>query len=126
MNTLARPTSRPWWATTAMPILLCASLANGGCIHMPATGVKATGEPLSVDVNTEKRAYVAQEKTGETVHRDASGRVIGTSESYQDTLVEYDVTRWQVFQGDYKIDDQDFFRIGGDDQAADEIANMRA
>jgi hypothetical protein len=110
----------------AAPVLAGAGLFLGGCVHMPVTGVKANGEPLTVDVQTEEHSYVGQKRVGETVHRDATGRVVGTSETYEDQLVKYNVTYWQVFQGQDKIDDQDFFRIAGDNQAADQIANSRS
>lgn len=110
----------------AAPLLAGLGLFMGGCIHMPVTGAKRTGEPLLVDVNTQERSYVGQQRVGEVVNRDAQGRVVGTSEVYEDKVFKYNVTRWQLFQGNNKIDDQDFFRIAGDDQAADQVAAIRA
>jgi hypothetical protein len=110
----------------AAPILACVGIALGGCARLPPTGVPASGEPLAVDVRTEQRSYVGQQKVGEVVNKDAAGRVVGTSEIYEDRLVQYNVTSWQVFQGNDKLDDEDFFRIGGDLQAADSIASMRS
>jgi hypothetical protein len=101
-------------------------IALGACARLPPTGVPASGEPLVVDVRTEQRSYVGQQKVAEVVNRDRSGRVVGTSEVYEDRLVQYNVTSWQVFQGNDKLDDEDFFRIAGDLQAADRIASMRS
>ncbi len=96
-----------------------------GCAHLPKTGVEATGEPLNVELRTETHTYQTQAKVGEVVNRDSSGRVVGTSEVYENRTGSYDVQKWQVFQGDMPIDDQDFFRIGGDIASAKEIADIR-
>ncbi len=96
-----------------------------GCAHLPKTGAEATGEPLNVEMRTETHTYTTQAKVGEVVHRDSSGRSVGTSEVYENRTGSYDVQRWQVFQGDTPIDDQDFFRIGGDIDSAKEIAASR-
>jgi len=96
-----------------------------GCASLPKTGIEATGEPLNVEMRTETHTYTTQAKVGEVVHRDSSGRAVGTSEVYENRTGSYDVQRWQVFQGDTPIDDQDFFRIGGDIDSAKEIAASR-
>lgn len=96
-----------------------------GCAHLPKTGAEATGEPLNVEMRTETHTYTTQAKVGEVVHRDSAGRAVGTSEVYENRTGSYDVQRWQVFQGDTPIDDQDFFRIGGDIDSAKEIAASR-
>jgi len=101
------------------------ALSGVGCAHLPKTGAESTGEPLNVEVKTETRTYVTQAKVGEVVSRDSSGRVIGTSEVYENRVGQYDVTRWQAFQGDAPLDDQDFYRIAGDEKTAKEIAEMR-
>ncbi|MBK9258611.1 MAG: hypothetical protein IPM54_02120 [Polyangiaceae bacterium] len=108
-------------------LLVSGFLASGawGCASLPKTGIESTGEPLNVEVRTETHTYTTQAKVGEVVSRDSSGRVIGTSEVYENRTGTYDVTRWQVFQGDTPIDDQDFFRIGGDIASAKEIAASR-
>jgi hypothetical protein len=121
MDHSSRPARRlPLFA----PLLATAALSLG-CATLPMTGVAATGEPLLADVHSENVQYVGKAKVGEVVSKDSSGRVVGTSEVYEDQLMSYNVTRWQLFQGPNKIDDEDFFRIGGDIQAADQIAAMR-
>jgi hypothetical protein len=105
--------------------LLAAAAFSLGCATLPMTGVPATGEPLLADVTTERVNYVGRARVGEVVSKDASGNVIGTSEVYEDQLMSTNITRWQVFQGNNRIDDEDFFRIGGDIQAADQIADRR-
>jgi hypothetical protein len=96
-----------------------------GCAHLPQTGAEVTGEPLGVEMRTETRIYTTQAKVGEVVHRDSSGRTVGTSEVFENRTGSYDVMRWQAFQGDSPIDDQDFFRIGRDTASAQEIAALR-
>lgn len=116
---------RPAPRLSAFAPLLATAALSLGCATLPMTGVKATGEPLLADVHSENVQYVGKAKVGEVVSKDSSGRVIGTSEVYEDQLMSYNITQWQVFQGPNKIDDEDFFRIGGDIQAADQIATMR-
>lgn len=108
-------------------LIVSGLLASGawGCASLPKTGVESTGEPLNVEVRTETHTYTTQAKVGEVVSRDSSGRVVGTSEVYENRTGTYDVTRWQVFQGDDPIDDQDFYRIGGDIDTAKQIAATR-
>ncbi|HLM73224.1 MAG TPA: hypothetical protein VK459_11050 [Polyangiaceae bacterium] len=114
------------WTTAAAPILACAGLFAGGCAHLPPTGAKATGEPLVVNTRTDHETVVIQQKVGEVTHRTSSGRYVGTSAIYENQTVALpDLVYWQVFQGKEKLDDQDFFRIGGDADAAAEIAAMR-
>jgi hypothetical protein len=102
------------------------ALSSMGCATLPKTGVESTGEPLNVEIKTETHTYVSQAKVGEVVNRDSAGRVIGTSEVYENRVGSYDVTRWQAFQGGDEIDDQDLYRISGDIKTAKDIAAYRA
>ena len=114
------------WTTAAAPTLACAGLFAGGCAHLPPTGAKATGEPLVVDTRTDQQSYVVQQRVGEVVHRTSSGRYVGTTGIYENqTVIAPPIVHWQAFQGKEKLDDQDFFRIGGDADVAKEIAAMR-
>lgn len=112
------------WTTAAAPTLACAALFAGGCARLPPTGAKATGEPLVVDTRTHQESYVTQQKVGEVVHLTSSGGYVTTG-IYESQLMNMPVISWQALQGKEKIDDQDFFRIGGDADAAKEIAAMR-
>src|SRR5262249_11990538 len=47
------------------------------------------------------------------------------SEAYEDRLMSATITTWACFQGEDKLDDEDFFRIAGDTQAAEDIHNGR-
>lgn len=119
--------STPSHRVSRASLVLAGALLSSawGCAHLPKTGTEATGEPLNVEFRTETHTYTTQAKVGEVVNRDSSGRVVGTSEVYENRTGSYDVMRWQVFQGDTRIDDQDFFRIGGDADTAREIAASR-
>lgn len=99
--------------------------AAGACARLPKVGTPATGEPIHVHVGAHKEYYAQKMKVGEVVHRDASGRTVGTSAQYQTQTRSYDVMHWYALQGETIIDDQDFFRIGGDKEAADDIAFRR-
>jgi hypothetical protein len=119
--------STPYHRVSGASLVLLGALASSawGCAHLPKTGAETTGEPLNVEFRTETHTYTTQAKVGEVVNRDSSGRVVGTSEVFENRTGSYDVQRWQVFQGETPIDDQDFFRIGGDEATAKEIAASR-
>ncbi len=120
--------SIPSFRVSCASLVLTSVLVSStwGCVRPPKTGAEATGEPLNVEVRTETHTYTTQAKVGEVVNRDSSGRVVGTSEVFENRTGTYDVTRWQLFQGATPIDDQDFFRIGGDLASAREIKDSRA
>ncbi|WP_136934343.1 phage holin family protein [Polyangium fumosum] len=111
---------------SAVPVVMVLAMGSWGCAHLPKTGTESTGEPLNVEVRTETHTYVTQAKVGEVQHRDSSGRLVGTSSLYENQVGSYDVTRWQVFQGEMNIDDQDFYSIAGDADAAAQIADYRS
>lgn len=111
---------------SAVPVVMVFAAGSLGCAHLPKTGTESTGEPLNVEVKTETRTYVTQAKVGEVQHRDSDGRLVGTSSVYENQVGQYDVTRWQVFQGETNIDDQDFYNIAGDTETASQIASYRA
>lgn len=110
----------------AFPLVMILAAGSWGCATLPKTGVESTGEPLNVEVRTETHTYVTQAKVGEVEHRDSRGRYVGSSSIYENRMGAYDITRWQVFQGETPIDDQDFFNIAGDTEAATQIATYRA
>jgi hypothetical protein len=110
---------------------LVSSLLLAGCFAVPeakspATGAVATGEPLAVvdDVKVWTTSY--QEKVGETVHKDAAGRTIGTSDSYEERTQVHTKHVWYPVQGSEQLSDEDFFRIAGEEAAYGETLDMRA
>lgn len=83
-----------------LPIFVLVTLATG-CRTMPITGTTATGQPLS---------------TG-----------MGSATYYNDNLERRTAHAFDgYYQGAQKVDEEDFFRIAGDTQAADEVHAARA
>ena len=92
---------------------------------MPDVGVESTAEPLHVEVETRSYTYTTEEKAGEVVHKDSSGRTIGSSDVYveKEQTAYYDV--WFPMQGARTVDEADFYRIAGDELMSDEILSTR-
>jgi hypothetical protein len=97
---------------------LAVSTAAAACATMPATGIPATGEPLGYRAETQHYAYTTQEKVAEVQYQDAAGRSTGSAAVYQPRTVTGSFTEWRPMQGSAFIDDEDFFRISGDVEAA--------
>ncbi len=96
-----------------------------GCATLPITGSPSTGEPLSVASGIAYSSHVEKAKVGEVQHKDARGRDLGKSEVYQERLVTTSHLVWQTKQGESAIDEEDFFRIAGETETADEIQKTR-
>ena len=111
------------WTASAVIAVALASVT--GCASMPKTGTPATGEPLSVYTGTVAEQHTVKEKVGEVQHKTEDGKVVGTSEVYADRQVTTHRDVWYGKQGDQRIDDQDFFAISGDREAADEVRSSR-
>ncbi len=91
----------------------------------PATGVVATGEPLAIVDDVKVWTTTQKEKVGETVHKDSSGNVVGTSDSYEEKTRVHTMKVWYPVQGAQQLADEDFFRIAGDQNALHETLDMR-
>jgi hypothetical protein len=113
-----------------VPLLLIASFASG-CAQAwptpknPQLGMEATGEQLWVRTQAHQATYATKEKVGEVVHKDSTGQNVGTSEVYEDKLTTVHWTTWYPMQGDSQLDDEDFLRIVGNEQALDEHRDYR-
>jgi hypothetical protein len=92
----------------------------------PQNGAVVTGKPLAVvdDVKVWTTEY--QEKVGTTVHHDAGGNAIGTSDTYATRTQVHSKNVWYPVQGSEQISDEDFFRIAGDDEARDETRRLKS
>jgi hypothetical protein len=104
-------------------IVLASCLA--ACAANPATGVAASGRPLRVQYSTGTGTYVSQDQTGVDVETSSSGNEKVT-EHY--TAVEH-TFQWndlKYFQGRQELDEQDYFRIAGDDAAVRQIRDTRS
>lgn len=109
--------SRAIWPLSAVLMTACATL--------PTTGTPATGERLSVDSRVLTHQWVEQAKVGEVVHKDSSGRRVGTSDVYEDRLRTSQELVWKPMQGMAPIDDEDFFRIAGDEEGLRQVRGYR-
>lgn len=94
-----------------------------GCLSVPtAQGIPATGEPLAVasEALTQETTTAHQVGTATT----DSGGTVGIYEiEKHHSVVDVD---WTVSQGNSPIDDEDFFRIAGDRDAADDVQSHRS
>ncbi len=110
--------------------LLLAATALTGCLmpkNGPAAGsVVATGEPLAVVDDVKVWTTTSKEKVGEAQYTDENGRSIGKAELYEDRTHVHTMKVWYPVQGQQQLADEDFFRIAGDERAADETLSMRA
>jgi len=102
------------------------TIALGACVPNPATDVAASGETLRVQYSTGTGTYVSNDVVSTTVHKDADGNEVGSSDTYQPTEHAYQWSDWKYFQGREELDEQDFYRIAGDQEAADKVAGIRA
>lgn len=105
-------------------LLALAGLA-AGCATNPATGSPATGRSLGLQTEAEHFSYNRQQTVAEVRYRDSAGRPAGNANVYQTKRVSGTVIHWRPTEGGTVIDDQDFFRIAGDEKAAADIADHR-
>jgi hypothetical protein len=96
-----------------------------GCAANPATGVRASGEPLGLKIKTEAFSYTQQEKVGTVEYRTATGAPDGSADIYKKRTVHGVDLQWRPTQGTTIIDDQDFFRIAGDEEAERQTREQR-
>jgi len=97
-----------------------------GCASNPATGVMPTGEPLRVQYNSGTGTYVAHDKVGTAVHKDDHGNQLGTTDIYRPVAHSFAWSNWKYLQGGHELDEQDFYRLAGDQAAADEVLRKRS
>lgn len=104
---------------------LVALVAAVGCAN-PATGIASNGGDLRVRYATGTGTYVSNDVVGTYVHRDANGNEIGSTDRIEARAHSYQWNNWGYYQGRDEIDEHDFYRLAGDRQASDEIAQFRA
>jgi hypothetical protein len=115
----------------SVTLMLLSALAFTGCFILPdakspATGAVATGDPLNVVDDLKVWTTTSKEKVGETVYTDENGKEIGKGTSYADKTTVHTAQVWYLVQGPAKIDDEDFFRIAGDNDSLTRTQEMRA
>jgi hypothetical protein len=96
---------------------------SAGCTFLwptpkaPNLGVDATGDGLWIRTQAHQAAYVEKEKVGEAIHKDDTGKTIGTTDVYEDRVRTVEWETWYPMQGNVQLDDEDFLRIVGDNEA---------
>jgi hypothetical protein len=102
-------------------IAVVALAACVGCASLPVTGVRPTGEPLGFDFETSQHGYITSEKVGEVQYRGPGGQNLGHADIIRNKQVTYQKLEWTPKQGKLAISDEDFFRIAGLPENADNI-----
>jgi len=105
------------------------SAVLGGCLmpqQGPKGGVVATGQPLAVVDDVKVWTTTQKEKVAETTYTDSDGNTVGKAAVYQDRTQVHTQKIWYPVQGTEQLADEDFFRIAGDQKAADDTLAMRA
>lgn len=103
-----------------------AALVLAGCIANPASGVASSGDTLRVQYSSGTGTYVSNDVVSTTVHKDSDGNEVGSSDTYEAREHQYQWSDWKYFQGREELDEQDFYRIAGDQEATDTIEQHRA
>lgn len=105
--------------------VMLALAAAAGCATNPATGLRANGQVLGVQTESEHFAYQQQQKVGEVQYHDSAGRAAGSAGIYETQVVHGTKIHWRPTQGGAVIDDQDFFHIAGDTASEQEVDEYR-
>ena len=106
--------------------LLLIGLVLGGCATNPATGVASNGKPLLIKDESGTGTYVSNEVVSEDAIVDSEGNDTGLKVQHRaDVQRTYAWRHWGYYQGQDKLDEQDYYRIAGDQRAADKIASAR-
>jgi hypothetical protein len=87
------------------------------CATIPQTGALPSGEPLQLETTFETQRAMRPSRIGGAMLSDTP---VGESQAV--TLVQM---RWVPKQGESPVDDEDFFRIAGDERSANQIASYR-
>lgn len=99
-------------ACVALPVLT-------GCVELRTEFAPQTGEPMQVFDQTRVLTGTQAVATGQSETRDYNGRVVATTTHYQNQLVSWEHREWYPMQGGRRIDDESFFRITNDAEAAE-------
>jgi hypothetical protein len=98
-----------------------------GCLSNPATGVTSNGGPMRLKLESGTGRYTSNDVVAEDAIVDANGNDTGNRVQHTAEVThQYQWSQWGYFQGRDKLDEQDYFRLAGDQQAADEVAHQRA
>jgi hypothetical protein len=96
-----------------------AAIAASGCASILPSGVRATGEPLRVDVQEHQFSALVAEPVAQMTVTDDRGEKLGTATVTENRVVQMREVHWRGVQGRLALSDEDMFRIAGDAEAAD-------
>ncbi len=97
---------------------LVALPALAGCAELRTEYTPATGDQMHVYDKTVLRTGTQQVATGQDEVRDSHGNLVATNTHYENQQVSWTEREWYPLQGGARIDDESFYRITGDQEAA--------
>ncbi len=100
------------YALIALPALV-------GCAELRTSYAPPSGQPMAVFDKTVLRTGTQQVATGHDEVRDAQGNIVATNTHYENQQISWTEREWYPLQGGGRVDDESFYRITGDKQAAD-------
>jgi hypothetical protein len=103
---------------------LCSMLA-AACAANPATGVASNNLPFKVQYATGTGTYTSNDVVGTDVHRDSEGNEVGSTDHVEARQHSFQWSDWKYFQGHDQLDEHDYYRLAGDQAAADQVAKVR-
>ncbi|MBL0216401.1 MAG: hypothetical protein IPQ07_21270 [Myxococcales bacterium] len=110
----------------ATTVWTLAATLSAACISNPARGTAGTGQPLRVRFDTSSGTYQAQEVVGEDQYYDRDGNAAGSVQRSRAVTKRWANTDVSFYQGDDRLDEQDYFHLAGNRGAVDEIKAARA
>jgi hypothetical protein len=107
-------------------IAALALAAMMGCATNPATGVQSNGAQLRIKSLSGTGSFTTQEAGAEHEHYDANGNYTGKSVDLVNVEHSYEWNAWDYYQGNTALDEQDYYRIAGDNETTKDIEHRRA
>jgi len=106
--------------------LVLIALVLGACATNPATGVASNGKPLVIKDEAGTGTYVSNDVVSEDAIVDNEGNDTGLKvQRRADVQHSYAWRQWGYYQGQDKLDEQDYYRIAEDRRAAANVASAR-
>lgn len=89
-----------------------------GCAELRTSYTQANGQPMAVYDQTVVRTGTQRVATGQDEVRDQNGNLVATNTHYENQQVSWTEREWYPMQGGARLDDESFYRITGDKEAA--------
>lgn len=100
------------YALIALPALV-------GCAELRTSYAPASGQQMAVYDKTVLKTGTQQVATGHDEVRDQQGNLVATNTHYENQQISWTEREWFPLQGGGRVDDESFYRITGDKEAAD-------